>query len=153
MSERLSPEQQNALLEDITLVLVHTLPAAWQESVIVHRAVGSHSETLGQVRKISGPGLPSLWTPPPAVAELFARLRSGMHEEGLGTWFSAKFRLTFPFTYQIEYNRADEPTWAAPPPAEAYADELRLHPRAPEHIPSWLQKPHGHQQARPQEST
>lgn len=138
MSEQLTPAEQNELLEEITLVLVHTLPAAYEECVVVHRALGSHSETLGQVRKVSGPGFPSLWTPPPAVGELFDRLRSGMYAEGLGTWFSAKFRLTYPFTYSVEYDRDNEPRWAEPPPEAAYAEELERYPRAPEHVPDWL---------------
>ncbi|TDB95620.1 hypothetical protein [Actinomadura sp. 7K534] len=148
MSEQLNPADQNRLLEEMTLVLVHSLPAAWQECVVVHRSVGSHGETLGQVRKVSGPGLPSLWTPPPALGELFARLRSGMYADGLGTWFSAKFRLTYPFSYQVEYDRENEPKWASPPPPDAYAEELRLHPRGAENVPDWLrekQQPSGGQ--------
>ncbi|MFG2084960.1 MULTISPECIES: hypothetical protein [unclassified Spirillospora] len=139
MSEQLNPAEQNRLLEEMTLLLVHTLPAAWQECVVVHRSVGSHSETLGQVRKVSGPGFPSLWTPPPALGDLFARLRSGMYADGLGTWFSAKFRLTYPFSYEIEYDRENDPKWATSPPAKAYAEELELYPRTPENIPAWLQ--------------
>lgn len=138
MNDPLDPVEQNQLLESMTLLLVHTLPAAWQESVVVHRAVGSHSETLGQVIKISGPGFPSLWTPPPALGDLFTRLRSGMYADEFGTWFSAKFKLTFPFSYEIEYERQDDSTWATPPPSSAYAEDLELFPRTPENTPSWL---------------
>jgi hypothetical protein len=140
VSHPLDPAEQNELLEEITLLLVHVLPAAWQECVVVHRAIGSHSETLGQVSKVSGPGFPSRWTPPPALGELFTRLRSGMYADGLGTWFSAKFRLTFPFSYQIEYEQQNDSKWTTPPPPEAYAEDLRLYPRMPENIPSWLRE-------------
>lgn len=139
-SAPLNPIEQNELLEEITLLLVHTLPPAYQECVALHRGVGSHSETLAQVRRASGPGLPSLWTPPPALGELFARLRSGMYAPDLGTWFTAKFRLTFPFRYDIQYDRDNEPNWRTPPPPTTYAEDLRAFPRTPGNTPSWLRE-------------
>lgn len=134
----LDPVAQNAVLEDITLLLVHTLPPAWQQCVVVHRALGSYGETLGQVRKASGPGLPSLIEPHPALTELFARLRAGMYEPGRGTWFTARFRLDFPFTFEVSYDYDAEPDWRGRPPATAYAEELRDFARAPESTPPWL---------------
>ncbi|WP_157995830.1 hypothetical protein [Thermomonospora amylolytica] len=133
----LNPMEQKALLEEITLVLVHSLPPGWQGCTVLHRALGSHSETLGQFWTVSRQ-TPRLLDPHPALAELFGRLRSGMYVPQVGTWFKATFRLDFPFSHQVSYSR-DEPDWrsTAPPPG-AYAEELRVFPRSPENVPSWL---------------
>lgn len=133
----LGPLGQKALLEQITLVLVHSLPAGWQGCTVLHRALGSHGETLGQYWTVNRQS-PSLLDPHPALGELFARLRSGMYVPPAGTWFTATFHLDFPFTYRVEYDH-DEPEWrrSAPPPT-AYAEELRMFPRAPESTPPWL---------------
>ena len=140
MSENgpLNPAEQNDLLQQITLLLTHTLPPGWGECTVVHRSLGSHTETLGQLRMVTGPGLPSPFDPPAAIGELFERLRAGMYAPGLGTWFSATFTLTFPFTYDVRYDREGEPRWRTPPPPDAVEDERRRFPRDPEHTPGWL---------------
>ncbi|MFI0350659.1 hypothetical protein [Actinomadura sp. 9N407] len=137
-AERLNPVEQNDLLQKITLLLTHALPAGWEECTVVHRALGSHSETLGQIRRVTGPGLPSPIDVPAELGELFERLRAGMYSPGLGTWFSATFKLTFPFSYEIQYIRDEEPRWQSAPPPAAYEEERRRFPREPRHTPEWL---------------
>ncbi|HEX2312747.1 MAG TPA: hypothetical protein VHJ17_03385 [Thermomonospora sp.] len=133
----LDPRGQQDLLEQVTQVLVHSLPGGWQGATVIHRALGSHSETLGQYWLLNRP-TPRLLDPHPALPGLFARLRSGMYRPQAGTWFTAVFRLDFPFGYQVRYDH-DEPDWrrSAPPPG-AYAEELSMHPRSPENTPPWL---------------
>jgi hypothetical protein len=141
MSEQdlLTPEQQDALLQDIALVLAHSLPPGWQDCLVVHRAVGAHAETTVRIERLNGPPTDVDW--PPVLGDLFARLRAGMYRPGVGTWIAARFRLTHPVKYRVEYSSTGQPEWSAPPPAEAYAEELRRFPRDAEHIPDWLREP------------
>ncbi|MBE1533351.1 hypothetical protein [Actinomadura algeriensis] len=141
MSENgsLNPMEQNEMLQKITLLLTHTLPPGWGECQVVHRSLGSHTETVGQIRLVTGPGLPfPLDTLPDALGALFEELRAGMYAPGLGTWFAATFKLTFPFAYEVRYDREGEPRWLTSPPPQAFQDELARFPRAPEHTPEWL---------------
>jgi hypothetical protein len=135
----LGPVEQKDLLEEITSVLVDALPPAWQSADLLYNALGSHTETSCQLL-MCNTHMPKLWTPPPAATDLFDRLRRGMHTEGLGTWFTAGFRLTFPFSYQVEYTRDTEPQWKTRPQPAAYAEDLQLFPRTPENTPDWLRE-------------
>ncbi|MWA06019.1 hypothetical protein F8568_037845 [Actinomadura sp. LD22] len=133
----LGPVEQKDLLEDLTSLLVDALPAGWQQADVYHNALGSHAESLAQLL-MCNTHMPSLWTPPPAAGDLFDRLRRGMYADGLGTWFTARFVLTFPFSYQIEYTRDTEPRWKTAPAPSAYAEDLELFPREPANTPAWL---------------
>lgn len=134
--ESLNQEAQDALLQDIALVLAHSLPPGWQECHVVHGAVGAHGETTVRIERLNGP--PTDVEAAPVLGELFARLRAGMYRPGTGTWFGIRFQLTHPAEYQVEYNNARQPDWSTPPPPEAYVEELRRFPRDTEHIPDWL---------------
>ncbi|WUH98133.1 hypothetical protein OHR68_32215 [Spirillospora sp. NBC_00431] len=140
MSENgpLNPVEQNELLQQITLALTHALPAGWGECRVVHRSLGSHSETVGQLRMVTGPGLPTPFDVPAELGELFERLRAGAHTPGLGTWFTATFTLTFPFSYSVQYDREGEPAWTSAPAPEAFEEERRRFSRDAEHTPAWL---------------
>jgi hypothetical protein len=137
--ELLSPDQQDALLQDIVLVLAHSLPSGWQDCLVLHSAVGAHAETTVRIERLNGPPTEVDW--PPVLGDLFARLRAGMYRPGVGTWIAARFRLTHPVKYRVDYNSTGQPDWSTPPPAEAYAEELHRFPRDPEHIPDWLREP------------
>ncbi|MFD0902530.1 hypothetical protein [Actinomadura sediminis] len=135
----LNPMEQNELLQKITLLLTHSLPPGWGECQVEHRSAGSHHETVGVLRRVTGPGLPTPYDDfPDELGRLFEQLREGMYAPGLGTWFTALFKLTFPFTYEVRYDREGPPRWQTPPPAAALEDELRRFPRDPEHVPEWL---------------
>ncbi|HZB32868.1 MAG TPA: glycohydrolase toxin TNT-related protein [Streptosporangiaceae bacterium] len=134
--ELLNPTEQDVVLQDIALVLAHNLPPGWQECLVTHHALGAHTETTVRIERLNGP--PTDVSGPEVLGELLARLRTGMYRPGVGTWFSARFRLTHPVDYRIEYDNTGRPDWSAPPPDEAYADEARMFPRAPEHVPGWL---------------
>ncbi|MEW2355418.1 hypothetical protein [Spirillospora sp. NPDC029432] len=135
--EPLNPVEQNDLLLEITLLLTHTLPEGWEEATVAYRALGSHSEMLAQYRRV-GRRLPSPYAPPPEVAELFERLRAGMYRSGQGTWNTATFRLTYPSSYDVDYDREGEPKWVSAPPDTARDEELRKYPRDARFLPEWL---------------
>jgi hypothetical protein len=136
--ELLTPEEQDALLQDIALVLAHSLPAGWQACQVAHNAVGAHTETTVRIERLDGPPTEVEW--PPVLGDLFARLRAGMYRPGVGTWIAARYQLTHPVEYRVDYNNTGQPKWSTPPPAEAYAEELRRFPRDAEHIPDWMRE-------------
>ncbi|MEJ2856846.1 MULTISPECIES: hypothetical protein [unclassified Saccharothrix] len=137
MTEPLSVEAQGEVLAAITERLVFELPAGWNHLQLLYAAVGDYTAFSGLLRMENG-GLYG-WVPPEDdVQELFARLRAGMARPDRGTWFQATFRLDYPDNYSVDFNRTDLPDFVNPPTAEAYARELELFPRAPEHTPDWL---------------
>ncbi|WP_131736227.1 ferredoxin [Actinomadura roseirufa] len=133
----LDPAEQNHLLDGITLLLTHTLPAGWEQATVQYAGLGSRTETRLQYKHLAQQ-FPTRIEPPAELEELFTALRSGMYSPGTGTWFTAVFTLDFPFTYNITYERQAEPDLSAPPPASVYEKELEAFPRDPEHTPSWL---------------
>ncbi len=136
--ELLNPKEQDAVLQDIALVLAHNLPPGWQECLAVHGALGAHGETTIRIERLNGP--PTDVEGPQVLGELFARLRTGMYRPGVGTWLIARFRLTHPVEYRVEYDNTGQPDWSTPPPSEAYSEELLSFPRDPEHIPDWMRR-------------
>ncbi|MQY04452.1 hypothetical protein [Actinomadura macrotermitis] len=136
-NEPLGPVEQDALLQDVVLLLTHALPSNWQEARVRYDALGSHSAVRMQIQDLNRP-FPALAPPPDELADLFAQLRAGMYRPGLGTWFSVVFSLTFPFTYNVEYDYKSEPRFDGGAPAGARAEELRLFPRDSDKTPAWL---------------
>jgi hypothetical protein len=128
---------QKAVLEDIAMVLIHSLPPGWNKCRLQRRAVGSHRETTLWVERIGGEKVQL--TADPALLGLLDRLRTVMYEPGKGTWFTARFEMTFPFEYRAGYVDDDEPAWDIRPLDEDRAEELRLFPR--DQVPTWLEVP------------
>ena len=134
---QLTPTEQDALVKQIGLAMLRVAPDDWEQLTVDYRAVGRYSESTGRVVFSDGTSEP--WTMPPDLQGLFARLRGGMYREGRGTWFNARYRLDHPSSYNLEYDR-EEPEWEAPPPPQAYPDDMRLFPRTEDNVPGWLRR-------------
>ena len=134
----LNPIEQNELLQELTTLLVPALPEGWGQLVIEYRLLGRHVAGAVGVRNAGGPLV--AWEPPTEAWRFLSRLRTGMYQPGVGTWFSARFTIDPPDQFSISYNWQNEPEWgASPPPPEAYQEELRRFPRGENNIPAWLQ--------------
>jgi hypothetical protein len=134
---QLDPTEQDTLVKQIGLALLRVAPPEWEQVSVYYRAVGRYHEMTAELTCENEKARP--WTPAPDIAALFARLRSGMYREGRGTWFNARYQLDRPSSYNLEYDR-DEPHWNTPPPAPAFADELRMFQRDEENVPEWLSR-------------
>jgi hypothetical protein len=91
--------------------------------------------------------------PESGIYDLLRRLRSGMHQEGRGTWTTIKShvhcsRSEVPerpywgasYRYLDEFEKQKDYPWGhAITPADM-AEELRLFPRAEEHVPDWARE-------------
>ncbi|GDY29241.1 TNT domain-containing protein [Gandjariella thermophila] len=130
------PRERDDLLRSIAVLLVMAAPAEWQELRLECRAVGRYLEL--PVELVTVDGATRWWTPPPEARRLFVDLRSGMYRRDAGTWTTASLTVRHPARYAAEFDTDREPNWSSPPPARAYADELRMFPRAPEQTPEWL---------------
>ncbi len=76
---------------------------------------------------------------PDGLGPLLSRLRKAMYRPGVGTWFTMQMSVELPSRMTADFGKDDQPTFGDRQPSpSAYADELRLYPRAPEHIPTWL---------------
>lgn len=132
----LEPEAQKELLDELAAVVVAHAPEKWQLLAIEYLCVGRHVEVRVGVTDAEGTAIS--WEPPQEVDNLFWRLRVGMYEGGLGTWYTAFFRITPPDTYEIFYNRDNEPPWN--PPLESFRKEQDMFPRDEEHMPDWFRQ-------------
>ncbi|MGZ3142254.1 glycohydrolase toxin TNT-related protein [Lentzea chajnantorensis] len=133
----LNPTEQDALVKQIGLTLMRAAPEDWRRVVAEYRATGRYFELAAELHVADGTSRP--WAPPQEVAQLFARLRAGMHREGRGSWSNARYQLDHPSSYNLDFDRA-EPKWQTPPPPQAYVDEMRFFPRADENVPDWLRR-------------
>ncbi|MGA6163757.1 glycohydrolase toxin TNT-related protein [Amycolatopsis magusensis] len=134
---QLNATEQDTLVKQIGLALLRAAPRDWQRVTAEYRAVGRYHELTGEI--VTADGDSREWVATHDIATLFGRLRGGMYRDGRGTWFNARYQLDHPSSYNLEYDR-DEPSWDLMPPPQAYADELRMFPRAEENIPEWLMR-------------
>ncbi|HET6499996.1 MAG TPA: TNT domain-containing protein [Amycolatopsis sp.] len=132
---QLNATEQDTLVKQIGLALLRAAPPDWRRVSAQYRAVGRYHELTGEI--LTEDGTVREWTATHDIAALFGRLRAGMYREGRGTWFNARYQLDHPSSYNLEYDR-DEPRWNLAAPPQAYADELRMFPRADENVPEWL---------------
>jgi hypothetical protein len=130
----LGPEEQKELLDSLASVVLDSAPEQWRLIAIEYLSIGRHVEVGVGVEDSNGNQVS--WEPPAEADNIFWRLRVGMYREGLGTWFSAFFRISPPDTYEIFYNRDNEPPWDAP--ASSFVQEQELFPRDSEHMPDWF---------------
>lgn len=87
-----------------------------------------------------GGELDSVRRPREFDVRLLSNLRTAMYQEGLGTWFSAVFRVDRDGQVDATFNYDDEPEWDAPIDPIAYLTDQEVFPRSVENQPPWLQE-------------
>ncbi|ASO18471.1 hypothetical protein FHR81_002879 [Actinoalloteichus hoggarensis] len=137
-SAPLSPQEENALLEEIVSVVRHEAPTAWRELYLQYCAVGAHVETISTIKDTAGNA--RHWSLPPSIPELLDRLRAGMYRPELGTWTTFASLITHPGTYSVSYDREREPDWLEYPAQADFHAELARHPRPADAVPDWLRR-------------
>ncbi|TDQ53752.1 hypothetical protein EV190_103203 [Actinorugispora endophytica] len=103
-----------------------------------HYAVVDRSTTDSEF--IRNDGSKESFFPPSEILEKLDELRNGMYTPKKGTWFSARYVITRPGNYRIDYNYDEEPAFTIPPVAGSYKLDLQHFPRDDEHIPDWLRR-------------
>ncbi|NKQ53273.1 TNT domain-containing protein [Amycolatopsis sp. K13G38] len=132
--------EPDALVRDIARSVRSILPDGWERVAAQFRQVGDYAEI--EIRSV-GEGLSVSLSAPPALGQLFARLRAAMYQPGAGTWFQGTLTLEAPSSFQFDYDSTNEPNWRQAPgggrlTANAYEAELAHFPRERQQIPGWL---------------
>jgi hypothetical protein len=122
----LSADEQRALLVEIGKLVRAHQPDPAGPAGVGFAQVGTHTEV--RLRNT---------TAGPELTERFSTLRSGMYQQGRGTWLQSRFVLAPDSTFDFDFFTDEDPQWTTTPGAEAYADELATFPRDDEHIPDW----------------
>ncbi|MFD0691553.1 glycohydrolase toxin TNT-related protein [Actinomadura fibrosa] len=157
--------QEDALLNDVATLVVHLLPGGWERASLTYRAVGESFESItlggGLVsRRVSehnpdtvarfGPAEELL--PESGIYDLLRRLRSGMYQDGRGTWMQVRLDVECPVSgkpfWGVTFDWPDDAqqweqyvSWEDRVPPRACAEELRLFPRPDASIPTWMREP------------
>ncbi len=133
---RMSMEDQRDLVDEMASLLGQTLPPRYDQATFHYHAMGRHVDMRVDVLDERMNRLP--WDPPARLFQMFEKLRNGMYEEGVGTWFGTRFQMHYIDSAALEFNYKEEPKWEVAPPESAYREELELFPRGPEATPYWL---------------
>lgn len=134
----LNPVEQQEKLQEITKLVVDTLPDGWSRLVVRARMIGPHSEADTGVKMADGSVRG--WSFPAEVWRMFQQLRKGMYAEGLGSWIEFEYFVDRPARFQIRYNRDQEPKFEEWPTNENFATEQKWFPRAGESMPEWFRR-------------
>jgi hypothetical protein len=76
--------------------------------------------------------------PPRNLYGAIGSLRSAMYRPGVGTWFSAEFRVSAEGALTTSFAADTEPAWGSGVTPAAIIADLAEFPRDEEHTPSWL---------------
>jgi hypothetical protein len=135
----LGEQQRRELLWQLGRALAAQVAPGWREVRVRYQAAGRHIEVDMLVTGPDGPAHPD--RPSPDVVGMLGNLRSGMYEQGRGTWLVAELVLR-PGADLPEpaFGYDQEPHWRRVPPPIGCRDELTTFPRDDEHIPAWLRQ-------------
>lgn len=134
---RLSPPEQEEVVQEVAGVMLSIAPAGWQKLELVYRSTVAvdAAEILATTT-----GEPERIPVPMKISSRMSSLREGMYEQDRGSWFTARLVLEPPGKYQIEYDYDGEPTYVPPLTSGAYALDFQYYPRSEEHTPDWLRE-------------
>jgi hypothetical protein len=132
----LSPPEQEDVLREIATTLVANAPQGWQGLEFTFTSTvgidgASFVATTSDGAKVV---LPS----PTSAMRKFGDLRTGMYQDGKGSWFTARLVIHPPGRFQADFDYDNEPGFVPPLTASAYALDFDHFPRSPEHTPDWL---------------
>ncbi|GAA1464849.1 hypothetical protein NE857_04195 [Nocardiopsis exhalans] len=132
-------EEQQEKIIAIGKAIYQAVPQGWVESECKFVGLGVAGECFFRTR-IEGedfrPG-----SAPSEAALAFMSLREGMHKDGVGTWFSATFRISNNGDYRVEYDYDNKPEFSDPQPIDLeLLNEQRHYPRSDGKMPNWLQE-------------
>ncbi|MGW4244224.1 hypothetical protein [Nocardia sp. NPDC004722] len=130
---------QSELADEMTALLVESLPPGYEMFNLHYRAVGDHVDMDSSLVDLFMEDID--WTPPTDLLDLVGKLRAGMYQPGYGTWFTAHLRFDYISRLDIQFDWTNEPEWRENFPTQsAYTDDLVRYPRRPESAPPWLER-------------
>jgi hypothetical protein len=134
----LSPDEQEEVIRSVGAILLGAAPEPWQElRVTFWITVGVES---AEFKVVGSDGQSTTIQPPRSARRQMAELRSGMHREGKGSWFTATYVIKPPGRYSIDFDYDGQPDFFPPLNAGLYALDFDYFPRTPENTPDWLKQ-------------
>lgn len=134
----LSPEEQEDVIRSVGAILLAEAPESWQELRVSFRStIGVDTATFevvmadGQITKLH---------PPDSAMEKMTELRTGMYQEGKGSWFTATYVIKPPGRYNVDFDYDSQPNFFPPLNAGLYSLDFDYFPRSPENTPDWLKQ-------------
>jgi hypothetical protein len=134
--DRISPIEQDALFRDIGGALLNVVSGEWDEIRFTYSGLVDMS--TGWLEVVRPGGDVEGASPPHPVFGLMAKLRSGMYETGKGAWYNARYVITPPGRYNVDFDYDNAPDFDIPPGADSFAMDLEHFPRDDQNIPDWL---------------
>lgn len=135
----IAPDERDALLDDLREILVEEVTGEWTALSLDVDALVDHLGVVCRVRRpdsTRGERFPS----PPALSRPLRRLREGMYERGVGTWFRASFSVDTEGVREEGYDHTNEPDFGRRITELDHQLDFRYFPRQAEHLPEWLRR-------------
>lgn len=134
---RLSAEEQHSLCQEISAALTERL-TEWDAIRFTWCSIGGYAtEAVLFVRKTASDVYYG-YNVPDTASKLCGRLKRGMYDPRVGTWFEMKLEMRSGEPFEVTFDYDNEPRGVFLP--EHWAKELARFPRESSHIPDWLQK-------------
>ncbi|WDZ91585.1 immunity protein YezG family protein [Nocardiopsis sp. HUAS JQ3] len=134
----ISPDEQNAILQKIGILILDEVGDDWEEIAVKYSALSTTSTTRTRIR--SADGETRKGDIPIEASSLFNELRTGMHEDGKGTWYTAEYTITKPGRFSVDFDYDSEPEFAFEVDPRTYYEDVEYFPRSFENLPEWLRE-------------
>lgn len=134
----IAPDEQNAILQKIGILILDEVGDDWEEISVKYSALSTTSTTRTIIRGADGETRKG--DIPVEASSLFNELRTGMHEDGKGTWYTAEYTITKPGRFSVDFDYDSEPEFAFEVDPRTYYEDVEYFPRSFENLPEWLRE-------------
>ncbi|GGK40276.1 hypothetical protein [Nocardia camponoti] len=128
--------KQNEYLQDLVAKFVESAPEGWRRLKYVQAATMYVSSIFATVTLEDG--VEKRVRGPRGVAISMSRLRSGMYEPLVGTWYTLTVTIEPSGEFSAAYDYDSKPDAMPPFPDSAFISDFEFFPRDREHTPDWL---------------
>ncbi len=132
-------ESHEDLVQQLGIALLDLVPETGWRRIDLVSSMTVPVQDLGLTVIMTDGSRPEI-RPPRELNVVLAKLRTLTYRPGRGAWFSARVSLNPPAAIFYNYNYDHEPRLTPPMSAADYAEDLKMFPREPEHIPGWLRE-------------
>jgi hypothetical protein len=128
--------EQNEELRRIGALMLGEVNGPWVAITLEYDALVTLATYMITVTKEDGST--EQVKPSVEVKERMFSLRDAMHEPGKGTWFSARYTITRPENFEVDFDYENPPNFPFEPDPRTYYQDLQQYPRKFEDAPKWL---------------
>jgi hypothetical protein len=133
-----SSMEQDAIYESVGMALLEVAPVDWTQIDFTLSALAGIMSPGCTVRREGG-AIEDI-DPPDEAWQLLTELRDEMYQPGKGAWFTAKYTITRPGRFNVDFDYESEPDFDVPPSALSYLYDFEHFPRDTANTPDWLRE-------------